>query len=151
LAQLVARVRVEGIIVGICVLVTLPDGQARRIYAPVAGISSTCGVRKLDPCDVQDARVAQFVGETELTLHRITLRCLLLLHRRERVLAVLLRVVLVGCTNSITPRVRTRGQGRRGGRAAGFEGCEPWPWVENRFLRSYPAVGVRVRGVAAVG
>jgi hypothetical protein len=40
----------------------------------------------------------------------------------------------VGCTNSITPRVRTRGQGRRRGRAAGFEGCEPWPWVENRFL-----------------
>jgi hypothetical protein len=27
----------------------------------------TCGVRKLDPCDVQDARVAQFAGETELT------------------------------------------------------------------------------------
>jgi hypothetical protein len=24
-------------------------------------------VRKLDPCDVQDARVAQFAGETELT------------------------------------------------------------------------------------
>ena len=25
-----------------------------------------CGVRKLDPCDVQDVRVAQFGGETEL-------------------------------------------------------------------------------------
>ena len=31
-------------------------------------------MRKLDPCDVQDARVAQFAGETELTLRHTPLR-----------------------------------------------------------------------------
>ncbi len=38
-----------------------------------SAVSKACGVRKLDPCDVQDVRVAQFVGETELTLrHRVS-------------------------------------------------------------------------------
>jgi hypothetical protein len=43
-----------------------------RVAVAVVGttlsvLALTCGVRKLDPCDVQDARVAQFAGETELT------------------------------------------------------------------------------------